>query len=133
MKRHDQQTRTRFTVDVSNYPDLVVIYLGMRVNELRGLLPALQFGPKLQRAVKEKPVGLLRHELLFFPFFHSISAFDSTGAILTAWSVGLAPVHTRNGGNYSLRRPPGTGSGMRPISCEVEWKLFTEMCHHQWA
>jgi Domain of unknown function (DUF4188) len=69
MKLHDQQTRTRFTVDLSNYSDLVVIYLGMRVNELKGLLPALQFGPKLQRAVKEKPVGLLRHELLFFSLF----------------------------------------------------------------
>ena len=69
MKRNDQQTRTRFTVDVSNYPDLVVIYLGMRVNELRGLLPALQFGPKLEKAMKEKPVGLLRHELLFFSLF----------------------------------------------------------------
>ena len=69
MKHHDQQTRTRFTVDLSNYPDLVVIYLGMRVNEPRGLLPALQFGPKLERAVKEKPVGLLRHEQLLFSLF----------------------------------------------------------------
>jgi len=69
MKRHDQQTRTRFTVDLSNYPDLLIIYLGMRVNELRGLLPALQFGPKLEKAMKEKPVGLLRHELLFFSLF----------------------------------------------------------------
>jgi len=66
MKRHDQQTRTRFTVDLSDYPELVVIYLGMRVNALRGLLPALQFGPKLQKAVEENPVGLLRHELLFY-------------------------------------------------------------------
>src|SRR5208283_797582 len=69
MKRHDQQTRTRFTVDLSGYPELVVIYLGMRVNALRGLLPALQFGPKLQKAVKENPAGLLRHELLFYSLF----------------------------------------------------------------
>ena len=69
MKRHDQQTRTRFTVDLSDYPELVVIYLGMRVNALRGLLPALQFGPKLQKAVEENPVGLLRHELLFYSLF----------------------------------------------------------------
>jgi len=39
------------------------------VNALRGLLPALQFGPKLQKAVKENPVGLLRHELLFYSLF----------------------------------------------------------------
>jgi hypothetical protein len=28
----------RRTVDLSAFPDLVVIYLGMRVNELRGLI-----------------------------------------------------------------------------------------------
>jgi hypothetical protein len=115
MKRHDQQTRTRFTVDLSNYPDLVIIYLGMRVNELRGLLPALQFGPKLEKAMKEKPVGLLRTNYCFSPFFHSIWAFDSTGAILTAWSVGLAPARTRSGGSYSFKRRTGTGSGTKPI------------------
>lgn len=69
MKRHDQQTRTRFTVDLSSYPDLVVIYLGMRVNEMRGLLPALRFGPKLKSAVKARPVGLLRHEFFLLSIF----------------------------------------------------------------
>jgi hypothetical protein len=69
MKRHDQQTRTRFTVDLSKYPDLVVIYLGMRVNALGGLLPALQFGPKIKMAVTENPAGLLRHEFLLFSLF----------------------------------------------------------------
>lgn len=61
--------RTRFTVDLSDYPDLVVIYLGLRVNALTGLLPALQFGPKLKKAVQETPPGLLRHELLFFSLY----------------------------------------------------------------
>jgi hypothetical protein len=69
MKRPDQQTRTRFTVDLSGYPDLVVIYLGMRANALRGVLPALQFGPKIKKALKQNPVGLLRHELLLFSLF----------------------------------------------------------------
>ena len=48
MKRSEHQTRTRFTVDLSSYPDLVIIYLGMRVNAPSGLLAALQFGPKLK-------------------------------------------------------------------------------------
>ena len=69
MNEHDQQTRTRFTVDLSAYPDLVVIYLGLRVTAFRGLLPALEFGPKLKQAMKEKPAGLLRHELLFFSIY----------------------------------------------------------------
>ena len=69
MKRHDQQTRTRFTVDLSSYPDLVVIYLGMRVNKLSGLLPALEFGPKIKGIVKATPVGLLRHEFFLLSIF----------------------------------------------------------------
>jgi len=69
MKDHGQPARTRFTVDLSAYPDLVVIYLGLRVNSLRGLFPALQFGPKVKQAVKENPAGLLRHELLFFSLY----------------------------------------------------------------
>ncbi len=37
----------RRTVDLSAFPDLVVIYLGMRVNELKGLKTLLRFGPKI--------------------------------------------------------------------------------------
>ena len=35
----------RRTVDLSAFPDLVVIYLGMRVNKARGLTTLLRFGP----------------------------------------------------------------------------------------
>jgi Domain of unknown function (DUF4188) len=69
MKNNESARRTRFTVDLSAYPDLVVIYLGLRVNALRGLLPALAFGPKLKQAVKDNPSGLLRHELLLFSLY----------------------------------------------------------------
>ena len=34
----------RRTVDLSGYPDLVVIYLGMRVNRLTGLKTVLDSG-----------------------------------------------------------------------------------------
>jgi hypothetical protein len=50
MKNNESGRRTRFTVDLSDYPDLVAIYLGLRVNSIRGLLPALEFGPKLKQA-----------------------------------------------------------------------------------
>ena len=69
MNRSEHQTRTRFTADLSSYPDLVIIYLGMRVNAPSGLLAALQFGPQIKRAVSEKPVGLLRHEPMLFSLF----------------------------------------------------------------
>jgi len=60
---------TRRTVDLSAYPDLVVIYLGMRVQSLRGLKTAIGFGPKIARAVDSKPEGLLLHENLLFSLF----------------------------------------------------------------
>jgi hypothetical protein len=59
----------RRTVDLSNYPDLVVIYLGMRVNRLRGLQTLLSFGPRIQKAVAAQPDGLLLHENLLFSLF----------------------------------------------------------------
>ncbi len=36
----------RQTVDLSRYPDLVVVYLGMRVRRLRGILTLLGLGPQ---------------------------------------------------------------------------------------
>ena len=69
MKNDESAPRTRFTVDLSDYPDLVAIYLGLRVNSIRGLLPALEFGPKLKQAVKDNPPGLLRHEFLLYSLY----------------------------------------------------------------
>jgi len=59
----------RRTVDLSEYPDLVVIYLGMRVNRLTGLKTLLGFGPKIARSVDAKPDGLLLHENFVFSLF----------------------------------------------------------------
>jgi hypothetical protein len=59
----------RQTVDLSQYPDLVVIYLGMRVNRLTGLKTLLGFGPKIADSVAAKPEGLLRHENFVFSLF----------------------------------------------------------------
>jgi len=56
----------RRTVDLSAYPDLVVIYLGMRVNAPTGLKTLLGFGPKIARSVDALPDGLLLHENLMF-------------------------------------------------------------------
>jgi hypothetical protein len=56
----------RTTVDLSAYPDLVVIYLGMRVNSPRGLKTLLRLGRGIKAAVAAKPVGLLLHEGLMF-------------------------------------------------------------------
>lgn len=61
---------TRETVDLTQYPDLVVIYLGMRVNALTGIKTVLGFGPKISGAVEAKPAGLLLHESLFYSLRH---------------------------------------------------------------
>ena len=59
----------RTTVDLSQYPDLVVIYLGMRVKSLRGLRTLISFGPKISESVRAQPDGLLLHENLVFSLF----------------------------------------------------------------
>jgi len=59
----------RKTVDLSGYPDLVVIYLGMRINAFRGLKQAFGLGPAIQGAAKAKPDGLLLHEDIIFSIF----------------------------------------------------------------
>ena len=45
---------TRQTVDLSAFPDLVVIYLGMRVNARTGLKRLLGLGPQIKNSVKSK-------------------------------------------------------------------------------
>jgi hypothetical protein len=56
----------RRTVDLSAFPDLVVIYVGMRVNAFTGIKTLLGFGPKISRSVDEKPDGLLLHETVIY-------------------------------------------------------------------
>ncbi len=59
----------RQTVELSNYPKMVVIYLGMRVNAWVGLKTLLGFGPKIAKSVANKPDGLLLHEDIMFSLF----------------------------------------------------------------
>jgi len=59
----------RRTVDLSTYPNLVVIYLGMRVNRLTGIKTLLGFGPQIANSAAAKPDGLLCHENLLYSFF----------------------------------------------------------------
>jgi Domain of unknown function (DUF4188) len=59
----------RQTVDLSGYPDLVVIYLGMQAKGLRGLRTLLSYGPRITRAADAAPDGLLRHQFLLFGLF----------------------------------------------------------------
>lgn len=62
----DKRKVSRQTVDLSNYPDLVVIYLGMRVKALKGLKTLFGFGPKISKSVQDQPDGLLLHENIVY-------------------------------------------------------------------
>jgi Domain of unknown function (DUF4188) len=98
---------TRETVDLSQYPDLVVIYLGMRVNTLTGIRTLLGFGPKIAKSVDARPEGLLLHENILYSLRHVGMRqywrdFDS----LEAWS--RSQPHLTWWQNY-LRDTRGTG------------------------
>jgi hypothetical protein len=56
----------RSTVDLSSFPDLVVVYLGMRVNALAGFKTLIGLGPQIERSHKAMPDGLLLHENFVF-------------------------------------------------------------------
>ena len=60
---------TRQSVDLSGYPDLVVIYLGMRVNRITGIKTLLGFGPRIAEAAGAAPDGLLLHEQIIWGWF----------------------------------------------------------------
>jgi len=77
----------RETVDISGYPNLVIIYLGMRVNLFRGIKTILGFGPKIDAAVRAKPDGLLLHESVFFSLRHfGMRQYWRDYESLEAWS-----------------------------------------------
>ena len=59
----------RRTVDLSAFPELVVISLGMRVNRLTGMKTLFGFGPKISNSAKAQPEGLLLHEPIVYSLF----------------------------------------------------------------
>jgi len=79
----------RRTVDLSQFPDLVVVYLGMRVNRLTGLKTLLGFGPKISNSVAAQPNGLLRHEnfvMALFPTHVGMRQYWRDMDSLLAWT-----------------------------------------------
>lgn len=82
----------RTTVDLAGYPDLVVIYLGMRVNRPRGVTRLLALGPQIARSVAEKPDGLLLHEgfmMSLFPLHLGMRQYWRDFDSLESWARSL--------------------------------------------
>jgi hypothetical protein len=82
-------TVNRQTVDLSQYPNLVVIYLGMRVNRIAGLKTLFGFGPKISASVAAQPKGLLLHEnfiMSLFPMHAGMRQYWTDMDSLLSWS-----------------------------------------------
>ena len=81
----------RSTVDLSAYPDLVIMYLGLRAHGPRGVLTTLKFIRRIRHAVREEPDGLLLHEpILFLPSTFGLRQYWRDFDSLEAWA-GRAP------------------------------------------
>lgn len=61
---------SKVSVDLSAYPDLVVVYLGFRVSTLRGLKALLGIGRGLRALKRDAPDGLLCDEPIVFALNH---------------------------------------------------------------
>jgi hypothetical protein len=80
----------RQTVDLSGYPDLVVVYLGMRVNAFAGIRTLFRLGPQIQAAGDARPEGLLHCEqnIIYgiFPFHVGMRWYWRDFATMEAWT-----------------------------------------------
>ena len=71
----------RQTVDLSGCPDLVVIYLGMRVRRIAGIKTLLGFGPKISASAAAGPMDSVVTRRSFILCSRCTSVCDSTGVM----------------------------------------------------
>lgn len=79
----------RTVVDLSNYSDLVVIYFGLRIQSPQGILTTLRLGQAIDAALRQRPDGLLKHELMLFslfPFEIGMRQYWRNFEAMEAWS-----------------------------------------------
>ncbi len=86
----------RTSVDLSGFPDLVVIYLGYRVKSIRALPQLMRLGRGLQTLRQTGADGLLAHERVSYSLLHqgfrqywrdfeSLEAFTKAAAHMGWW------------------------------------------------
>jgi hypothetical protein len=100
----------RRTVDLSAYPDLVVIYLGMRVRTFPGIKTLLGLGPQIEHAGQARPDGLLHFEnniiFQFYPLHVGMRWYWRDFESMERWT--RSETHARWWTNF-LRDSGGTG------------------------
>jgi hypothetical protein len=99
----------RQTVDLSQFPDLVVIYLGMRVRSVRGLRKLLKTGRQIDAGVRERPDGLLLHENMIFSLLPPHAGMRQYWRDLDALERWTRDLPHKQWWNEFLRDPAGTG------------------------
>ena len=112
----------RRTVDLSAFPDLVVIYLGMRVNALAGLKTLFGFGPEIAKSVEARPEGLLLHENLLYSLYPLHTGMRQYWRDFDAPAAVGPPEPHRLWWQRFLRDSGEPASGTRPTSCAVAWR-----------
>lgn len=106
-----QRRINRPTVDLSEYPNLIVMYLGMQANSLRGTRTVISFGRRIRQAVDAEPDGLLHHEWIPFGFIPLHLGFRQYWRDLDAleeWARSPKSPHSDWWREF-LRDPAGTG------------------------
>jgi hypothetical protein len=100
----------RRTVDLNSFPDLVVIYLGMRVRTLAGIKRLMGIGPQIVTAGNARPEGLLHFEnniiYSFFPLHLGMRWYWKDFESLEKWA--RSEPHRRWWQDF-LRDSGGTG------------------------
>jgi hypothetical protein len=61
---------TKVSVDLSPYPELVVVYLGFRAQGLLGLRKLMRLSAGFRAIRTDPPDGLLRHEFFLWGWMH---------------------------------------------------------------
>jgi hypothetical protein len=105
------------TINLSEFPDLVVIYLGMQVRNLRGLTTLISFGPKIKAAVRRSRRTCCSMRAFSIHPFPCTPECDSTGGIFNPSKPGHGRCRIRSGGLISGRILVAQGFGTKPISC----------------
>ena len=113
-------TALRQTVDLSAFPDLVVVYLGMRVNVLTGIKTLLGFGPKIEDSVAAEPDGFST-KISFTRSSRPTLACANIGATLSRLNAGRAQNRIGVGGSdfCGIQAGPASGTNSMPSAAAL--------------
>jgi hypothetical protein len=98
----------RHTVDLSAYPDLVVIYLGMQPTSLHGARTLRGLAKEIRASVMAQPDGLLLHENLHYSLWPIHRGMRQVWRDLDSLERWTRSMPHRTWWNRFLRDPSGT-------------------------